>query len=50
MLPEQGCADVDDFVPCVDGLSHNEAEHIHPNWAEAGANVLLLSMLDKAAD
>lgn len=36
------------FVPCVDGLSHNEAEHIHPHWAEAGANVLLLAMLEKA--
>ncbi|MFY1662824.1 Zn-dependent hydrolase [Pseudomonas sp. Pseu.R1] len=36
------------FVPCVDGLSHNEAEHIHPEWAEAGANVLLLAMLDKS--
>ncbi len=36
------------FVPCVDGLSHNEAEHIHPYWAEAGANVLLLAMLSKA--
>ncbi|WP_297845402.1 M20 family metallo-hydrolase [Pseudomonas sp.] len=36
------------FVPCVDGLSHNEAEHIHPHWAEAGANVLLLAMLAKA--
>jgi N-carbamoyl-L-amino-acid hydrolase len=37
------------FAPCVDGLSHNEAEHIHPHWAEAGANVLLLAILDKAA-
>ncbi|MBJ9975147.1 Zn-dependent hydrolase [Pseudomonas sp. S75] len=37
------------FVPCVGGLSHNEAEHIHPEWAEAGANVLLLAMLDKSA-
>lgn len=37
------------FVPCVDGLSHNEAEHIHPHWSEAGANVLLLAMLAKAA-
>ncbi|SDI55380.1 N-carbamoyl-L-amino-acid hydrolase [Pseudomonas flavescens] len=36
------------FVPCVDGLSHNEAEHIHPHWAEAGANVLLHAMLAKA--
>jgi N-carbamoyl-L-amino-acid hydrolase len=37
------------FVPCVEGLSHNEAEHIHPHWAEAGANVLLLAMLAKAS-
>lgn len=36
------------FVPCVDGLSHNEAEHIHPHWSEAGANVLLHAMLAKA--
>lgn len=36
------------FVPCVEGLSHNEAEHIHPHWAEAGANVLLMAMLGKA--
>jgi len=38
------------FVPCVDGLSHNEAEHIHPHWAEAGTNVLLLAMLAKAQE
>lgn len=36
------------FVPCVDGLSHNESEHIHPHWAEAGANVLLQAVLGKA--
>ncbi|MCO8164921.1 Zn-dependent hydrolase [Pseudomonas sp. 21LCFQ010] len=36
------------FVPCVDGLSHNEAEHIHPHWSEAGANVLLQAVLAKA--
>ena len=36
------------FVPCVEGLSHNEAEHIHPHWSEAGANVLLSAMLQKA--
>ncbi|MGX1101140.1 Zn-dependent hydrolase [Amorphus sp. MBR-141] len=29
------------FCPCVGGLSHNEAEEITPQWAEAGANVLL---------
>ena len=36
------------FVPCVQGISHNEAEDIHPAWAEAGANVLLNAMVDKA--
>lgn len=29
------------MCPCVGGLSHNEAEEITPQWAEAGANVLL---------
>lgn len=33
------------FVPCVDGLSHNEAEAITPAWAQAGANVLLHAVL-----
>ena len=33
------------FVPCVDGLSHNEAEAITPEWAQAGANVLLHAVL-----
>lgn len=33
------------FTPCVDGLSHNEAEHIHPHWARAGADLLLRSVL-----
>lgn len=36
------------FVPCVDGLSHNEAENITPEWAEAGVNVLLQAVLQKA--
>ncbi|WP_277964417.1 Zn-dependent hydrolase [Pseudomonas sp. RIT-To-2] len=36
------------FVPCVDGLSHNEAEHIHPHWATAGAEVLLRAILAKS--
>ncbi|MGJ8516994.1 Zn-dependent hydrolase [Carnimonas bestiolae] len=38
------------FIPCVDGISHNEAEQIYPNWAEAGANVLLGAALAKAND
>lgn len=36
------------FVPCVDGLSHNEAEAITPYWAESGANVLLHAVLQSA--
>lgn len=36
------------FVPCVDGLSHNESEHIHQSWCTAGANVLLGALLAKA--
>ncbi|NNA92247.1 allantoate amidohydrolase [Pseudomonas gessardii] len=33
------------FVPCVEGLSHNEAEAIHPHWSTAGADVLLQAIL-----
>ncbi len=29
------------FVPCVDGISHNEIEDATPEWIEAGCNVLL---------
>ncbi|WP_347138506.1 Zn-dependent hydrolase [Paracoccus sp. SSK6] len=36
------------MCPCVDGLSHNEAEEISPEWAEAGADVLLHAVLDAA--
>ncbi|MBB4287075.1 Zn-dependent hydrolase [Roseospira goensis] len=36
------------FVPCVDGLSHNEAEDARPEWLEAGATVLLRAVLDAA--
>ena len=36
------------FIPCIDGISHNEAEDIKPQWATAGANVLLRAVLDKA--
>jgi N-carbamoyl-L-amino-acid hydrolase len=28
------------FVPCHGGISHNEAESITPEWAEAGLRVL----------
>ncbi|MDO5642743.1 MAG: Zn-dependent hydrolase [Paracoccus sp. (in: a-proteobacteria)] len=36
------------MCPCVDGLSHNEAEEISPEWAAAGADVLLHAVLDTA--
>ena len=36
------------MCPCVDGLSHNEAEEISPAWAKAGADVLLHAVLDAA--
>ncbi|MDI5929685.1 Zn-dependent hydrolase [Rhizobium leguminosarum] len=36
------------MCPCVDGISHNEAEEIFPEWAAAGADVLLHAVLDNA--
>jgi N-carbamoyl-L-amino-acid hydrolase len=36
------------MCPCVDGLSHNEAEEISPEWAAAGANVLFHAVLETA--
>ena len=38
------------FIPCKDGLSHNEAESIEPEQAEAGANILLNAMLKAAGE
>ena len=38
------------FVPCVDGLSHNEAEEIHPHWSTAGADVLLQAILASSGE
>lgn len=32
------------FVPCVDGISHNEIESATPEHREAGGNVLLRAM------
>ena len=29
------------MCPCVDGLSHNEAEEIKPEWAHSSTNVLI---------
>jgi N-carbamoyl-L-amino-acid hydrolase len=36
------------FVPCKDGISHNEIEDAKPEHIEAGGNVLLHAMLDRA--
>ena len=36
------------FVPCEGGLSHNEAENAKPEELEAGCNVLLHAMLERA--
>jgi N-carbamoyl-L-amino-acid hydrolase len=36
------------MCPCVDGLSHNEAEEISKDWAAAGANVLFHAVVETA--
>jgi N-carbamoyl-L-amino-acid hydrolase len=36
------------FIPCKDGISHNEIEHAEPEHVTAGANVLLHAVLEKA--
>ena len=37
------------FIPCKDGISHNEIEDASPQHIEAGCNVLLQAMLERAA-
>jgi N-carbamoyl-L-amino-acid hydrolase len=36
------------MCPCVDGLSHNEAEEISQDWAAAGTDVLFHAVLETA--
>ncbi|WP_163268016.1 Zn-dependent hydrolase [Chelativorans alearense] len=36
------------MCPCVDGLSHNEAEEISKEWAQAGADVLFHAVVETA--
>jgi N-carbamoyl-L-amino-acid hydrolase len=36
------------MCPCKDGLSHNEAEEITPDWAAKGTDVLFHAVLDTA--
>jgi N-carbamoyl-L-amino-acid hydrolase len=36
------------MCPCEDGLSHNEAEEITPDWAAKGTDVLLYAVIEAA--
>lgn len=36
------------MCPCVDGLSHNEAEEISKDWATAGTDVLMHAVVETA--
>jgi N-carbamoyl-L-amino-acid hydrolase len=36
------------FIPCKDGISHNEIEDAKPEHLAAGCNVLLHAMLERA--
>jgi N-carbamoyl-L-amino-acid hydrolase len=36
------------FIPCKDGISHNEIEDTKPEHITAGCNVLLHAMLERA--
>ncbi len=36
------------FIPCKDGISHNEIEDAQPEHITAGCNVLLHAMLERA--
>ena len=36
------------FVPCEDGISHNEIENAAPEDITAGCQVLLHAILDRA--
>ena len=36
------------FVPCIDGISHNEVEDAKPEWISAGGDVLFRAILEKA--
>jgi N-carbamoyl-L-amino-acid hydrolase len=36
------------MCPCVDGLSHNEAEDISKEWAAAGCDVLFHAVVETA--
>jgi len=37
------------FVPCENGISHNEEENADPKDLEAGCNVLIQAVLQQAS-
>ncbi|POF28261.1 Zn-dependent hydrolase [Roseibium marinum] len=37
------------FVPCRDGLSHNEAEFVEPDWSIAGGSMLFSAVMELLA-
>jgi N-carbamoyl-L-amino-acid hydrolase len=36
------------FIPCLNGISHNEIESAQPEHITAGCNVLLHAMLERS--
>jgi N-carbamoyl-L-amino-acid hydrolase len=46
----QVCPSAMIFIPCKDGISHNEIEDATPEDVAAGCNVLLQAILEKAAE
>ena len=38
------------FIPCVDGISHNEVEDAKPEWVTAGCDVLLHAVLERVGE
>ena len=36
------------MCPCVDGISHNEAEEIKKEWAASSTNVLMHAAIEAA--
>jgi N-carbamoyl-L-amino-acid hydrolase len=44
----QVCPSAMIFIPCKDGLSHNEIEDATPEDVAAGCDVLLQAILEKA--
>jgi beta-ureidopropionase / N-carbamoyl-L-amino-acid hydrolase len=46
----QVCPSAMIFIPCKDGISHNEIEDATPEDVAAGGDVLLQAILEKATE